>query len=48
MFDWSHGRDFFTGALEADAAHLQSDIPGRWVHGTNTGNGITLSWGLPA
>ncbi len=45
QFDWSSGRDFFTGALVAHPDNLQSDLPGRWIHGTNGNNTITLSTG---
>jgi hypothetical protein len=44
-FDWSLGRDFFSGALVAHPETLQSDVPGRWVHGTDANNQITLSSG---
>ncbi|HZW22833.1 FG-GAP-like repeat-containing protein [Noviherbaspirillum sp.] len=44
-FDWSQGRDFFTGELRASQDMLASDLPGRWIHGTNNGNAITLSTG---
>lgn len=45
QFDWSQGRDLFTGALIAHPEALQSDVPGRWIHGTNGNNTITLSTG---
>lgn len=45
QFDWSQGRDFFTGALIAHPENLQSDLPGRWIHGANGNNTITLSTG---
>lgn len=45
QFDWSSGRDFLTGALVAHPENLQSDLPGRWIHGTNGNNTITLSTG---
>ena len=44
-FDWALGRDFFTGATVQNAANLQSDLPGRWIHGTNGDNAITLAGG---
>lgn len=45
QFDFSQGRDFFTGALQPQTATLAADVPGRWIHGTNDANAITLSSG---
>ncbi len=45
QFDFSQGRDFFTGQPLAQTATLASDIPGRWIHGTSDANTITLSSG---
>ena len=44
-FDWSLGNDFTTGAALVNTAQLVSDIPGRWIHGTNDNNNIVLSTG---
>jgi Ca2+-binding RTX toxin-like protein len=44
-FDWSKGLDLFTGLADGRGAVLTADLPGRWVHGTNVDNTITLSTG---
>ena len=42
-YDWSTGRDFFSGFIgERD---LSSDLPGRWVHGSNNNDVINLESG---
>lgn len=43
-FDWSLGLDFFSGKAVA-LLDLKSDIPGRWLHGTNDSNRLTLDSG---
>lgn len=44
-FDWSSGRDFFTDAQLPDQAVRTADMPGRWIHDSNTANTILLSSG---
>jgi Ca2+-binding RTX toxin-like protein len=43
-FDWASGLDFFSGKAVA-LLDLKSDIPGRWLHGTNDSNRLTLDFG---
>ena len=44
IFDWSKGLDFFTGE-QRPTGNLSSDLPGRWLHGTNSSQTLTLSSG---
>jgi hypothetical protein len=43
-FDWASGLDFFSGRASA-LIDQKSDIPGRWLHGTNDSNRLTLDSG---
>jgi hypothetical protein len=42
QFDWSLGFDFFTSKVTVPVDQT-SDIPGRWLHGTNVSNKLILS-----
>jgi hypothetical protein len=43
-FDWASGLDFFSGKA-VSLLDLNSDIPGRWLRGTNDSNILTLNSG---